>query len=743
MISLLIIYFLIFTYFTGFSVLCLKIQIKSRKIPLHFNSRVALNELFVQFRETRDLESIMRILNLKTFDAVPAYIDSCVSMSISDYQFIIEHCFMNGKDMKMLSKLLPGDCVMAMNESYFIDSTMAFSLRDLPVSPLSCKLGTFNMRKISLAKAYRGIVFKAVDSKATDIDWNNLIKSPSDLNQLSLSEAFDGFIHAKTKSRLFYYLRPQMLHFVTSKKFSDILWLINAVLPTMPTLSLNLDFVTYLDPKILSYWTEQIFRTVSSFSFYFELHSFDQTFLHTNCLNFDSSDPLIIVEAKMNAMKRFKAFNGVVRKILNLKPRCPPLERILNILNDLHNLFFEEKFLIRNNFVNNLYMRIFERFKNYSHPSIQGDWMLNLFTLFWEKIKSKSSLNHEYLRLAEIRNSILLFFSRNPTVKAIYNAHILFESSFGNNVNAGRIDSFESLIPNNRILEVYKEQCKVLTTRYRIIPFSIRYQLAISDARNIVNRTGKKKYRAKTFLAFPYPSLSNSAPISEKTNLNYQNELINVLKSTISAHYSPSKSIIYAYAPFKLIENDSERPVDFAFFIKQFFNLILNIPQFRILVESPGSNSSRPVIVITPLITKTLANHFGQFLALSVIFEVEVPFIMLKEQFSSMFVKDKENEYNDLNLMIRNFVLDSPIHLKLLNYEIDTLNFIDSISNYFKHFHSWSSLLYSSNLKITEDQNSFIDKAFTNCNYQILSGLKLYFNNSKFTINEIYNMVFN
>ena len=208
--------------------------------------------------------------------------------------------------------------------------------------------------------------------------------------------------------------------------------------------------------------------------------------------------------------------------------------------------------------------------------------------------------------------------------------------------------------------------------------------------------------------------------------------------------------IIYVFAEnfkSKLIENDSQRPVDLAFLIKQFFNLILNIPEFRILVESPGSNSGRPVIVITPLITKTLANFFGQFLALSVILEVDVPFIMLKEQFSSIFVKAKENEngneHNDLNLMIRNFVLDSPTHLKLLNYEIDPLNLIDSISIYFKYFHSWSSLLYSSNLKKTEHHNnSFIDKAFTSCNYQILLGLKLYFNNSKFTINEIYNIVF-
>ena len=703
----------------------LKLNIKSNELPLQINNFHALKKTFILLREEKQYDSMMSLLELETFDTKVAYMDSCSTMKASDYKRIMEHFYLK-REMGKLDKILAPDCVILLGKEALNDSEISFSLRDLPKSLLSVERQKFCLRTKMLKHTYVRIVLHALEKRFTDIDWDNLVRTlpslASSQEHLPLREAFNTvYIPSNFKTDIFYYLSPTMLR--DCDFGDDIFWLIQTIMPNENTpIPPNVAKTTFIDPKILSTWTEQLFRQISALAFYYELFEIQNNkFLNRNL------KPALkakVEEAKVLVLKSLNLLNVQVGKLLELNPICEPFKKILLSISSIHSIFMTETFN-SNAFINQTYKSIYKTFSERAPILVQGDWFFNLFLIFWKR-------KFRALKLDEIVESIKNYFSRNPTIKSISKVYSLYVSAFLYlSPNSSLSPIFELEIPENRYEEIYERFPYIFITKYSKISFEFRHKIHLISARKKLSDSKIGILRSPTIKELP------------KINKNHQKELIENFQLTVRSlnNFDSRLTNLNSYGSFKFIGNNFIKFIGIGQVLKQFFKLILDISDFRIILGT--AQDGRPIIIVTPLITKDVGNILGQALAVSSILNIEIPFIIHNKQLEAIFKGKNEQKQTNSQLLkrIKKFCSKAG-YLNLLSLDQERPSkFWKSLEKYFSLFLSWKNLFYKSKDLEIESEN-LIEETFEEFNTQIFSGFKLHFSTSKFSFEEIVKIIF-
>lgn len=709
----------------------LKATIKTETLSLRFYNRLVLKQIFEDLIVQKDYDSIIKLLELKTFDFLPAYQDTCAFMKKEDYQGIMEHFYKN-RQVEKLELILSPDCVSVMDKSLFGDSLIVHSLRDLPSSILGCRYTNFNFRMRSMRFTYCKIVSYALEKKFTSTIWDNLALYPIHTNpseSILLPEIFDACkFSPEIENELFYYLKPTMLSEHSFEQ--DTLWLVNSVLPATSSKSLPVctNYKT-IDPKTMYKWNYIIFKTISSLAFYFEACEILKR-IPIQSWGLSNSAATIFENVKKIIVFNLIDVNSTVESILNNNQVIfKPLHNVLIMLKQLFTLFIYQRGDLSIQQINSLYRSIYRLFEKFSPKNIQGDWMYNLFYLFWSR--------HYYsLKVEYVSDSLQVFHKKNPTIYVINDLYkIFFEaaSKMNPSYNADFVSPlFEYQIPAAKLNEVYILFPHIISTRFYEIDFNIRFEYFLKDGRTKLSMYNYAYYHG------PVSFLSILQP---KPNfLQYKIKLIEVLKSTLLAlHRDHSIGPIMSYGIYMKAEKDLIRPVDIRDCLEQFFRLILAIKDFRIITKAEYSETDpRPVIIVTPLISSAVASVLGQALSISALLNVKVPFIIDFRQFNSI----ANRQYLDESLWNTFFTFfNRPDYLKILTADKYCNTFFETISYYFNLFTNWNvSFMRSNDLPY---QQQLVIKDFVNiCNSNIYKGLIYLFHFSKFTKEEIFGIIF-
>lgn len=224
---------------------------------------------------------------------------------------------------------------------------------------------------------------------------------------------------------------------------------------------------------------------------------------------------------------------------------------------------------------------------------------------------------------------------------------------------------------------------------------------------------------------------------------NYKKKLMETFLTTVRAlnNYDPKLTQLRSYTKFNLIGTDYSRLIGIAELLDHFFKLILKISDFRIITSH--YKDGRPILIITPLISKDVGNILGQALAVASILNVKVPFVMHKYQFDSIFGGESQPDHQMvLNHKLSKFC-NKPGYLNLL--ELDQKrgsNFWTNLTKYFTSFQSWRNLFYKSEDPLRSATEELIQDAVIDCHAQIYAGFNLFFSTSKFTSEEINLILF-
>lgn len=703
-----------------------RLNIKATEIALKPSNSNALKNTFIKLRESKQYESIQNLLELETFDTMVSYVESCTMMNDQDYKSIIEY-FYSKNEVEKLSKILSPDCVVSMKESYFHDSSISFSIRDLPKSLLSANIKAFCFRTKSLKYAYIGIILHALDKRFTDINWDNFAYSPrlmaSSQEHLPFAEAFSPLnVPVHFKSDIFYYLSHTMLK--DSTYGGDVLWLVQAVLPLESApLPPNIAKLPFIKPKVLSVWNEQLFRVVSTLNFYFELVDIQKTCSKRSAPQ-DFKEK--VDEAIILASQSLERFNEHTRKLLDSNLSCKPFKQILSTISGIYSIFLTET-VHRSAFINQIYLYISKTFSLRAPAAVQGDWLCNLFFLFWKR-KLRS------LNIDAISESIRIFFSRNPTINSIAKAQYQYVSAFNYiNPNNAVPTNFEQLIPLNRLEEVYEKFPWILTTRVEDVSFKLRWKIHLSNSRKRLSDINVGNYGVRPIKELP----SLPADHEKIPSISHKKKLIENFRMTVRAlnNFDSRQAPIRSFTTFDFIGNNFIKSIGIREGIQQFFKLILEIDDFRIILNK--IEDGRPVIIITPIISKDVGNILGQALAVATILNVRIPFLIHKTQLEAIF-KENEQVNQELLQRIKQFCSKTD-YLNLLSYDKEqgnSLYFWKSLEKYFNFFLSWKSLFYKSK-DLESNSESLIEEYFSVFNRRILIGFKYHYLSSRFSFDEI------
>lgn len=714
----------------------LKINLNPQKLSLQSRNQYALKEVFTELISRKDYDLIMSLLLLKTFDSTAGYLDACSLLSQEDYKSIIEYFYANNEIHK-LGTILSPSCLIRINRAVFRDSSIVYSLRDLPKNPMALDFGkTFNFRTKTMQNSFCTIVSHALENRFNDIDWDNLVRtSPFQhpTEKILLSEVLNYCsFPPSTKSMLFYYLNPSM--YAECNYNEDFLWLMEFVLPIsrtsppIPTMNPETKFVDY---KLLSDWNEIIFRTVSTLAFYNECCDMIQYLSQKRHPKRSLLETL--EKAKRTALNSLVELNKLVVTMLQSNPACNPLREILMTLNNLHDLFIDRSNSLCRRDVNYLFKSIVRTFSKFSPQYIQGDWMLNLFCLFWKR-------RFNSLQLTDITASLKVFFSRDPTIYAIKKVYALYINGHDAMNFISQAASFELTIPEDRLFEVYKMNPHILVHRFKEVDFEFRFEYLLKTSRRILGAYNSIYCKnVFEFVAAPCP-LNPAISTSNPLFISHQVKLIRSFESTILALHPDSKlRKIHLYGEYKRIEKNLKRPGNIIECLNQFFTLILNIKEFRIITKTAYSSSDpRPVIIVTPLISQSVANVLGQALALSVILNVNVPFVIDPLQLKSIFGLQNLDEL--LTEKVLKFC-NCPIYLNLLltdKKRREEVSFANSVTSYFKFFYRWVTIL----LKNPYPPYELVTETLKICHAQINSGWRAHFDVARFSYEEIIEILF-
>ena len=680
----------------------------------------AFKHTFIKLRESKQYDSIQSVLEMETFDTMISYVESCSTMNDQDYKNIIEHFYMKN-EIEKLSMILSPDCVASMDKSYFHDSSISFSIRDLPKSLLSVDIKAFCFRTKSLKYTYIFIILHALDRRFTDINWDNLVYSPpliaSSQEHLPLAEAFNSlYVPTHFKSNIFYYLSHSMLK--ESVYGDDILWLVETVLPLESVLiPPNIAKLSFIEPKILSAWNEQIFRVISTLTFYFELFEVQKSYSkRINKQAFKGK----VDEAKFLVLQSLERFIQNVRNLLNLNIICRPFKQILSTILAIYSIFLTET-IYSSAFINQTYRYIAKTFSLRTSGFVQGDWLCNLFLIFWKR-------KFRALKLDDISESIRIFFSRNPTIISITKAYSHYVSAFNYiKPNDAIPSSFEELIPLNRLEEVYEKASWILITRFEEIPFKFRWKIHLSQSRKQLSCIYLGNIGVRPIKELPVLPVGPSS--------SYKKALIENFRLTVLAlnNFDSRQSPIRSFTTFNFIGNNFIKSIGIREGLEHFFKLILEIHDFRIILNT--FKDGRPVIIITPIISKDVGDILGQALAVATILNIRIPFVIHTRQLEAIF-KEKEQVNHQLLRRIKRFCSKAG-YLNLLSYDQgNSLNFSNSLEKYFELFSSWANLFFKSKV-LESDSENLIEDSFNEFNTKISLGFKYHYLSSRFSFDEI------
>lgn len=703
-------------------VFLLRLSIKTSQIALEPSDSTALMSTFNILRESNQYEDIQTLLELETYDSMPSYADSCTKMTANDYKNIVEY-FYRKNEMEKLSKILSPVCLMSMEKLYFRDPVLSFSLHDLPRNLLAVEYFTFRTK--SLKYTFGKVVSHALHNRFNDINWDNLVRSPYSLatseEHLPLSEALNSFnYHSNHKSDIFYYLSHSMLKNCFCG--DDIIWLVRTVLPLenvyVPT---NIAKMAYVEQKIFSTWNEQLFRVVSSLAFYIELVEIKKVD-SKRAGKQELKDK--IEEARVMITEALERCNQAVQTLLNLKLSCVSFKKLLSTISALYSIFMTET--IHNSyFISQTYFNVANTFSLRASISLQGDWLCNLFFIFWKrKVRA--------LKMDVISESIQVFFSRNPTIHSIIRAHSHYVSAFNYvSPNTSEPSDFEQLIPVDRLEQVYEKASWILKTRFEEIPFEFRWKVHLKQSRMSLSDCNLG--------IFAINPLKEQPPLPvgfrSRQSSSYKAASITSFQTAVRSlnGYDTRISSIRSFSRFDYIGNNFIKRVGIREALQHLFNLILDIPDFRIITNT--LKDGRPVIIITPMMSKDAANIFGQALAAATILNVRIPFVIHKSQLEAIF-KGKEEINSNLLRSIKKFC-NKAGYLNLLTIDQgNSTHFWNSLEQYFKLFLSWSNLFYKSQ-DLETDAETLIEESFDEFNSRIFVGFKVNSLSSKFTFEEI------
>ena len=678
----------------------LRITLKSAAIPLQAVSQDALKEIFVELRSTGQYDSTVELLSMKTFDAKDAYVNSCSSMQSNEYKDIIEHFYTNNNH-EQLALVLSAECIASMDKSIFRDATFCHSFKDLPVSVLGTEKVPFNFRNKSSSGVFCSIVSHSQSQLYRDTIWDNLVAKPPyslrSSDRISLKQALTTCKFNKINfNDLFYYLNPTM---ITNSDFvEDILWLIELASPNITSYP-QIDVIKsskFIDKKYLNALNLQLFKTVTTIAFYFEIKKIS---LSSTKIRLRQT----LDEGEASIWKSLEALSNTASSLLNLNPPCPPFRNLLSMIKTLVHLFFPELNpsvgLVTKYEVNQLFKSILYSFKNYSPQHIQGDWLYNLFYIYIVNNYDQKGAHQIFpLSSYSLAAGLTTFFGRSPTNSSIHKLHFLFGTVGSSLTRKSIFEEFEKAIPADRLKEIFTRRIVPLSfiqTRFEEISLEDRFAHLLKESRaNIANIDSR--YTGKAHL---FPSVQNMFQVPKRLRRKF---LIETFQSTVLALYRQELNFnsIYPYGKFEIIEKDLTRKVDIRECLQQFFDLILMIPEFRI-VKDFTNDKQKPIIYITPLITVPVANILGQSMALAVILNVRIPFIIHPDQLSSIFNQDpcpsdivtlckgspyylnllKIDKNNSFSSLFRNSFKSYMRSMRFMNVWIDTDCSVDKLVN--------------------------------------------------------------
>lgn len=700
----------------------LRLTIKTSQMALEPSDSTALMSTFNILRESKQYEVIQTLLEFGTYDTMPSYANSCTKMTANDYKNIVEY-FYSKNEREKLSKILSPVCLMSMEKLYFRDPVLSLSLHDLTSNLLAVEYFTFRTK--TLKYTFGKIVAHALNNRFNDINWDNLVRSPYSLatseEHLPLSEALNSFdFQSDRKSDIFYYLNYSMLR--NCYCGDDILWLVRTVLPLediyVPS---NIAKMTYVDQKIFSAWNEQLFRVVSTLAFYFELVDI-QKVTSKRASKQELKDK--IEEARVMATEALERCNQDVKRLLSFNLNCVPFKQLLSTISALYSIFMTEN-IHNSNFISQIYRYVAKTFSMRASAFIQGDWLCNLFFLFWKR-KFRS------LKMDDISESIRVFFSRNPTIHSIIRAHSHYVSAFKYvSPNTSEPSDFEQLIPVNRLEQVYERASWILKTRFEEIPFEFRWKVHLKQSRMSLSDCNLG--------IFAINPLKEQPPLPvgfrSRQSSSYKAASIESFQTAVRSlnGYDTRISSIRSFSRFDYIGNNFIKRVGIREALQHLFKLILDIPDFRIITNT--LKDGRPVIIITPMMSKDAANIFGQALAAATILNVRIPFVIHKSQLEAIF-KGKEKINTNLLLRIKKFC-NKAGYLNLLSIDQgNSTDFWYSLEKYFRSFLSWANLFYKSK-DLETDSETLIEESFDEFNLRIFVGFNVNSLSSKFTFEEI------
>ena len=698
----------------------LKLTVKPVELPLQDFNQGVLKKIFIELRKFGEYNSIAALLTLKTFDTFDAYVSSCYSMTAKDYEGLMEFFYNNHKyESNVLGMVLSSECIMAMDKNIFTDKTIALSLKELPKSLLSIDEKSFSFRISYLCDSFCRIVSHAQERLFLDTNWDNLVISPppylrNESERLCLKEVLTSCKFDRINSKdLFYYLNPTMI--TKSEYPEDILWLIELALPEI---RLHPQTSLHIDGKYLSYLNLQLFKTVSTISFYLEIQK---------SLRFNSNENHPLKVGKGRILERIEALTMITSNLLGLNSPCRPFNALLKMIKTLLLVFFPEmhgRMLFTNNEIKYLFKSIYRSFSKYSPKYIQGDWLFNLLYIFFDP-------NFEYLSEESVRELLEVFFCRRPTNSAIGKVHSVLEKINSAFLRKSVLKAFEMKIPNDRLKQIYMEKLvpfQSISNRFVEISFKDRFIDFLKSARKKLGIIDFS-YTGDPW-SFPSLHLQKAGPLRKKF-------LIETFQQTILALYRKENcsNLIYSYGKFQIIENNLVRSANIRECLNQIFQLILLIPEFRIL-KGNDTKTNKPVIYVTPLISRPVSNVFGQILAIAIILNIPIPFIIHPNQLA--FIFQQAIGSSEFKSDIKVYFEKSASYLNLLkkdqNISINS-RFPRILRSFFKSFYSWNMLFFQSENKTVIDE--LIDKSLYTCNSQIYSGFDSHFEVSKFTFNEI------
>jgi hypothetical protein len=711
---------LLFTNFCQVT-FCLKLKFSSDSFLYIPRIKGGIAELFTILRSEKRYDVMYELLDLKTMDLSFGYTESCRSLTSAEYRNIMEHHF-RSRQVDRLKLLLSPDCLVSTSPNILLGTINSLSLADLPFSLLETSVPVFNIRHINGKHTFQRIVRKALDLRNTEIIWDNIFINsnlPENALRLQLADGFSNFSHHDLKNEIFYYLTPSLVQHCIG---NDLRWVVGIVLPFVP---LSIEAVyqqKFLDKALLTAWTSQIFRMISSLAIYFEID------FNSRKSGISSELSLKLQVAKDELYRELTIFFNYVNYLRRHNPQCLTLMTTLNILNDLFILFMFNNEDSRGINVNKMYAFVCGRFRDFAPTSSQSDWMLNLFALFWRR-------KFTPLRLQSMEDSISLFFFLKPTIKSVQNVFLLYRSVFKYDLQSSETmrRRFELLIPEERLVELYNSNAtSLIEIRFESIPFETRYF-------NWIKRI--RKQLVIPLLKYELVALFDELPDPSNIPTKASNEdMLSVLISTTLALQRSNFGItkIHSYCPSKLATKDLIRPVDFVTVLLQFFDILLLIEDFRII--DSYDDFGRPIVIFTPLISNSLANVLGQCLALAAALNVAVPFIIDYRSFQMIFSSASSE---DVIEKIRAFC-NIPARLNILStakdVHSDTESFTISLKRYFQNFYKWANLFFTQSS--TFDSFKLIDESILDINSAIDYGFKLYTRNSKFTVDELYRIIF-